>query len=416
MLVFKFGGASVKDVASVQNIHSIIEAFSNRLVIVVSAMGKTTNALEKVCENYFNDSELWRTHLDQIKDYHLQIANGLIPDKTHPIFSDLEKVFNNLENKLLTQASLNYDFEYDQIVSQGEILSTLIVSAYLNYKGLANTWLDIRRILRTDSTFRDGKVNFDLSGKMAQKYMSFEKTQIYVTQGFIASDVNNASVTLGREGSDYTAAILAHLLDAESVTIWKDVPGVLNADPKFFDKTIKINHLSYLDAIELTYYGASVIHPKTIKPLQNKNIPLHVKSFIQPKDEGTVIGNFSYDASTPSFILKHDQVLLQIFPRDFSFIDEDNLHVIFGCFANNHLRINLMQNSAVKFRVCVNNDNMRLPLVLEALKQNFDVTCEYNVTLITIRYYNDETIANMLNGKQLLLEQKNSNTVQMVVK
>jgi aspartate kinase len=301
-------------------------------------------------------------------------------------------------------------------VSLGEIISTVIVSNYLNNSGIANQWADARQFLKTDSTFREGRVDWDISDKLIKNRFDFKNNHLYITQGFIGSTVSNLTTTLGREGSDYTAAILAYVLSATSVTVWKDVPGVLNADPKWFDNTVRLEQISYIDAIELAYYGTSVIHPKTIQPLKNKGIPLYVKSFIHPDDPGTVIGNDEYDKLIPSFIFKMDQVLIHVHPTDFSFIAEDNLEKIFRCFAGYGLRINLMQNSAVSFDVCVNNDLSRIPLVLADLEKDFRVSSSAGLELITIRYYDDETIKRVLVNKELLLTQKTKNTIQMVVR
>lgn len=416
MIVFKFGGASVKDANSVRNLRNIISRYNENLLIVISAMGKTTNALEKITESYFNGTDEWKTFLQDLKNYHFNITNELIDNKENTIFNDLNKLFDNLTERFATPASLNYDFEYDQIVSLGEILSTRIVSAYLNSTAIENQWIDIRRILKTDSTFREGKVDYELSGKMAKSTFTFNNAKIYITQGFLGSDHNNSTVTLGREGSDYTAAMLAYLLNADRVTIWKDVPGVLNADPRLFPDAVKLDQISYRDAIEMTYYGATVIHPKTIKPLQNKNIALHVKSFIEPDKPGTVIDRFAYKSLIPSFIVKSNQVLLRISPLDFSFIDEENLKTIFENFAKQGVRINLMQNSAINFRVCVNNDAMKLKKLTDSLQSSFEVNIETGLDLITIRYYDDAAIERMRNGREILLEQRNNITVQLVLK
>jgi aspartate kinase len=416
MLVFKFGGASVKNADAVRNIATILSNYKAPIIVVVSAMGKTTNALERLIESYYKADSNMLNALQEVKTYHYNIADSLFTTKNLKIFKDLDRTFEELERLLHRQPSMNFDYEYDQIVSYGEILSTLIVSAFLNDSGVTNSWIDIRNCLKTDSTFRDAKVDFELSAQLIDKTFNFEKDKIYVTQGFIGSDINNLATTLGREGSDYSAAVIAYLMNAEKVVIWKDVPGVLNADPKYFDETVKLDKLSYLDAIELTYYGASVIHPKTIKPLQNKNIKLYVKSFLDPANEGTVIGDNSYDSLIPSFIFKVDQVLIHISPTDFSFIAEDNLKIIFGLFAKHNINVNLMQNSAVSFKVCVNNDKMRLPKLADEMRKTFSVSFETGLELITIRYYDEATIGRVMHGKQLLLEQKNSKTIQMVVK
>lgn len=417
MNVFKFGGASVKDAAAVRNIGSILGNYTGNLVIVVSAMGKTTNALERVLHAYMNgDRAAWIAEMEDIRIFHRNIAGGLISNEAHPVFVELENIFTGLVKKLDNPPCASYNQEYDQLVSWGEILSTIIVSNYLNEAGITNQWTDARQFVKTDGTFREGRVDWDISGRLIRDRFSFRNTRIYVVQGFIGSTVNNLTTTLGREGSDYTAAILAHVLEAESVTVWKDVPGVLNADPKWFDDTVKLERISYLDAIELAYYGASVIHPKTIQPLKNKGIRLYVKSFLHPSDPGTVIGENDYETLVPSFIFKMDQVLIHVHPVDFSFIAEENLEKIFRCFAGYGLRVNLMQNSAVGFDVCVNNDKSRIPSVVEDLRREFRVSYTEGLELITIRYYDDSTIGRVLVNKDLLLTQKTKSTIQMVVK
>lgn len=417
MKVFKFGGASVKDAEAVKNIGVILKDYSDDLLVVISAMGKTTNALERllgfwILGNYQDAMK----EINMVRDYHLKIAQALIDDPKHALFGELEAIFSGMERKMKDTPSASYNQEYDQLVSLGEILSTIIVSNYLNYIGITNEWTDARQFLKTDGTFREGRVDWDISDKLIRQKFSFNPQHLYITQGFIGSTLNHLTTTLGREGSDYTAAILAYVLSAESVTVWKDVPGVLNADPKWFDDTIRLEKLSYLDAIELAYYGTSVIHPKTIQPLKNKEIPLYVRSFLNPKDPGTLIGKCNNDQLIPSFIFKMDQVLIHIHPTDFSFIAEDNLEKIFRCFAGYGLRINLMQNSAVSFNVCVNNDLTRIPQVLAALEKDFGISSTAGLELITIRYYDDQTINRVLVNKELLLTQKMQKTIQMIVR
>ncbi len=417
MKVFKFGGASVRDADSVKNLVSILRSYPEKLVVVISAMGKTTNALERVLHAYMsNDKTAAIAELNAIHGYHMQIARTLIPDEKHPLPGELENIFTGLEKKLDCPPSASYNQEYDQLVSWGEILSTIIVSNYLTFTGIPNQWTDARQFLKTDGTFREARVDWDMSTRRVRERFSFRNGSLYITQGFIGSTVNNLTTTLGREGSDYTAAILAHILSAESVTVWKDVPGVLNADPKWFDDTVKLDRISYIDAIELAYYGASVIHPKTIQPLKNKGIRLYVKSFLHPDDPGTIIGENDYDKLIPSFIFKIDQVLIHVHPVDFSFIAEDNLEKIFRCFAGYGLKVNLMQNSAVSFDVCVNNDRSRIPTVIEDLEKDFRVSYTTGLELITIRYFDEGTIARVLVNKDLLLTQRTKSTIQMVVR
>jgi aspartate kinase len=416
MIVFKFGGASIKDADAVRNLAKITASYKDRIIIVVSAMGKTTNALEKVTGNYFNDSPGLTEALAAVESYHYNIINDLFTDRENPVYREIDTIFSKLKEKLGQEHSLQYNFEYDQIVPVGEILSTKIVDAWLKLSGIKSVWTDIRKYLKTDNNFREANIDWELSGRLIKEAFNFSNNEVYVTQGFIASTSSNLSTTLGREGSDYTAAVIAHILDIPNITIWKDVPGVQNADPKYFNDTVKIDKISYLDAIELAYYGTGVIHPRTIQPLQRKNIELHIKSFLDPEEPGTVVGDFKYDKLVPSFIFKMNQVLLEIYPRDFSFIAENNLEKIFGCFAVNSLKINLMQNTAINFKVCVNNDPAKVQPVISDLRNDFDVSYEADLELITIRYYDDATVKRLMEGKELLLEQRSSKTIQMVVR
>ncbi len=410
MKVFKFGGASVKDAAGVRNLAEIVRTQGQNAVIVVSAMGKTTNALESLVRVYVdNQSSAIQTQLASLKTYHTDIMNELNGN-----FSQVHQTFTQLENYLRSPVSALYDEVYDQIVSVGELLSTQIIAAYLINTGLSIRWIDARQLIRTDATFREGRVDWEFTG--GQIKSAVKKSGINITQGFIGQSADNRTTTLGREGSDYTAAIFAYCLNAESVTIWKDVPGVLNADPKWFDETVLLERLTYQDAIELAYYGATVIHPKTIKPLQNKGIPLLVKSFLKPDAPGTVIGNYERHLTVPSFIFKVNQVLISLHPNDFSFIAEDNLSRIFGRFAQAGVKINLMQHTAISFSVVVDNNPDRVPALLALLKEDFRVSYNDGLELITIRYYDQGTIDRVLPNKKLLLEQKSRYTVQLVVK
>jgi aspartate kinase len=414
MKIFKFGGASVKDAASVRNLASILNRYNEEIVVVVSAMGKMTNALEQVLAHYILSDERLTASEQIVIDFHYNIVNDLFP-KGAPVYELLSDLFLSLHYKLKTEPSLTYNFEYDQIVPYGELFSTVIVSEFLKKEGLPAEWIDIRKYLRTDNSFREAKVNFDLSEGLIKKAFQSKVNSIRITQGFIGSTPNNLTTTLGREGSDYTAALLAYFLDAESVTVWKDVPGVLNADPKYFDNTVKLEEISFADAIELAFYGTSVIHPKTIQPLKQKNIPLWVKSFVQPEERGTVVGNVEYKSLIPCFIFKMNQVLIDIFPTDLSFIAEDNLQVIFASFSKYALRVNLMQNTAVHFRICVNNDESRLSEVVKELKDKFQVSLQKGLELITIRYYDQATIDRVMVNKEMILEQRNKSTVQLLV-
>lgn len=415
MLVFKFGGASVKTSGGILNLANIVESFKENLVIVISAFGKTTNSLEKIHDQAFKNQS-FEAEYSALKEYHFTILKELFQQEKHPAFATIQQEFDLLKQILTKPDKGSYDQQYDQIVSFGEVLSTKIVSAFLNERGTNNQWVDIRKCLKTDSTWREALVDWDMSANLIRENFNVKKEKIHITQGFLGFEDNGLSTTLGREGSDYTAAILAHLLDAEKVVIWKDVPGVLNADPKYFDNTVRLGQLSYLDAIELAYYGASVIHPKTIKPLQNKGIKLHVKSFVYPNDPGTLVGDVQYESLIPSFIFKMDQVLIHISPRDFSFIAEANLMNIFETFSRYGIRINLMQNSAVCFMALVNNRMERILELAAELEKHFDVSHEEGLELITIRYYDTATIERVMINKELVLEQKNKRTVQLVVK
>jgi aspartate kinase len=415
MKVFKFGGASVKDTASLRNMVYVLKNYNEPLVVVVSAMGKTTNALEEVLQSFFQQNGNLLVNFNKVRDYHFQILKDLFKPVAK-VFEDIEELFKTLFQKLQEEPSMTYNYEYDQIVPYGELFSTVIVEAFLNQEGIACKLTDIRKCLKTDNNFREAHVDFDLSERLVRKVFNFKDSKIYITQGFIGSDRDNLSTTLGREGSDYTAALLAYFLDAESVTVWKDVPGVLNADPKWFDNTVKIDKLTYTDAIELAFYGASVIHPKTIQPLKQKNIPLYVKSFLEPKTSGTMIGNIEYSNLIPCFIFKMDQVLIDIYPDDLSFIAEENLQYIFAAFAAFGLKINLMQNTAVRFRICVNNDSERIANVKKKLAERYHISVLSGLELITIRYYDRETISRVMVNKEFILEQKGKATIQLLVK
>ena len=422
MKVFKFGGASVKDAESVKNVASIIRLFPNeRIVVVISAMGKITNALEELAyARIKGDANL--SHLvDAIKLYHFSIIKDLFIDTADPIYEEMNSSFIELEWALEGDISLNVDLMYDQIVSLGEVFSTKIVSAYLNSIELKNKWLDARDVIKTDETYKEARIDWNESSRLINKQIVFDAQsaqsfRLFITQGFIGSNDQNYTTTIGREGSDYTAAILAYCLNADSVTIWKDVPGILNADPKWFDRTLLIPELSYQDAIELAYYGATVIHPKTIKPLQNKHIPLYVKSFISPTEKGTVISDFHSPLPVPCFIFKMNQVLISISPKDFSFIAEDNLGELFRLFAVLGIKINAMQHSAISFSICIDYVVVKTNLLIERLKENYRILYNSNLELITIRYYNTETIERVTIGKEVLLEVKSRHTTQLVVR
>jgi aspartate kinase len=416
MRVFKFGGASVKDAESVKNVATILNTNTSkeRLCVVVSAMGKTTNLLEEIAKNYFNKVDT-SNQLNLLKEYHFSICKNLFSNNDK-FFEELHNVFVELEWILEEEPGMDFSFVYDQIVCLGEILSTKIIAAFLNNTGLNCNWVDARDLIKTDNTYREGKVDWDSTLSCTKEYFTKNYHQLILTQGFIGGTSENFTTTLGREGSDYSAAILAYCLDAKEVLIWKDVPGVLNADPKYFSNTFVLNHLSYQDTIELAYYGATVIHPKTIKPLQNKNIALKVKSFLNPNLEGTLIDGSNTTEHKPSYIVKRNQVVMSIFPKDFSFIIEDNLSEIFKVFSQKQVKINLMQNSAISFSVCINNDENKIQEVIPLLKNNYKVLFNEKLQLITIRYFNEETENSVLKNKEKILEQRSRHTLQVVVK
>jgi aspartate kinase len=422
MKVFKFGGASVKNAAAVRNVAEILKQYpEGRLVMVLSAMGKTTNSLEKVVKSYFFEDGNTFSHLNEIKNYHFGLTKDLFPLKEHPVYKALDDLFEKLETYLNKPHSPNFDLEYDQIVSFGEMLSTCIMHHYLNSAGIANKLFDVRQLIKTDHTFREGKVAWDTTQQLIKENIGLLFNQsinkLALTQGFLGSTDDDLTTTLGREGSDYTASILAYTLDATEMVIWKDVSGLLNADPKYFDDPIKIDAISFREAIELSYYGATIIHPKTIKPLQNKHIILRIKSFLDPTAEGTIIyEDFSDDNLIPSFIFKVDQILISILSKDFSFIAERNLEHIFGIFASHGLRIHMMQNSAISFSVCVDNDPIKIPPVMEELKRDYRIRYNEKVELVTIRHYDKATIDRVLINKKVFMEQRSRLTLQMVVR
>jgi len=411
--VFKFGGASVKDADGVKNLIKVLtETGSDNKLIVISAMGKTTNALEVVVKDYLETTKI-PDSLTEVKNYHRNIVNGLFSNKEAPVYFKVETLFTELENFLQHNKSNQYDFVYDQIVSFGELLSTTIVSEYLNSQHITSHWLDARNFIKTDSTYRDAQVNWSKTQERIQENIDPEKLNII--QGFIASDPNNFTTTLGREGSDYSAAIMAYCLNAENVTIWKDVPGVLNADPRFFEKAQLLNNISYEEAIELAFYGASVIHPKTLQPLQQKEIPLFVRSFLNPSEEGTAVSKGkTIFPEIPCFIVKKDQVLISLSSLDFSFMVEENISEIFRLFHQYQMKVDLIQNSAISFRVCVDNRFNQLEKLIQHLKARFKVNYKTGVSLYTIRHFNEEAINNLEKDKTVLLKQLTQNTVQLV--
>ncbi|MGH2622556.1 MAG: aspartate kinase [Sphingobacterium sp.] len=418
MQVFKFGGASVKNAENIKNTVSIIEKHQDSpLLIVVSAIGKSTNKLVEITQAYVNQNGDYFALLETLKKEHFQLLTELFPDAANPVFDEVMNTFVEIEWILEEAVQDDFTYLFDQIVSIGEIVSSKIVAAYGKTKGLAIQWVDARDYIHTDNTYTEAKVDWKKTEyKVRQDLPSILDKSIVITQGFIGATSENFTTTLGREGSDYSAAIFAASLNAENITIWKDVPGVLNADPKWFDKTELIPELSYTDAIELTYYGATVIHPKTIKPLQNKKIVLHVKSFLNPDEPGTQIKTTNQTLPVPSFIFKVNQVFINIQPRDFSFIVEDNLSHIFDTFHKNRIKINMMHNSAISFSVSVDDTGENIWNLLEQLEKRYKVSVATGLELITIRYYNQETINRVLINKEIIRELKDSYTCQMLVK
>jgi aspartate kinase len=416
MQVFKFGGASVKDANGVKNIAGVLQkiGYKNTL-IVVSAMGKTTNALEVVIKNYFENKPELQSSLQEVKKYHNEILLDLFPNEQHQVYKKVASFFDELSNFFKSNKSPDYNFVYDQVIGFGELVSTLIISAYLNDIGLKNNWIDVREQIKTDNYYRRANVNWDETQRLITA--NFNKSVLNITQGFLGSDPNNFTTTLGREGSDYTAAIYAYCLNAESVTIWKDVPGVLNADPRYFENAQLLNKISYREAIELAFYGASVIHPKTLQPLQGKEIPLFVKSFLNPEAPGTRIGkNITLEPMVPCFIVKKNQVLISLSSLDFSYIVEENISEIFNLLHSYKMKVDVIQNSAISFSVCVDNIYNNLDKLLHHLKAKFKVTCHENVSLYTIRHYNQASINQIEEGKTVLLKQLTQETVQIVSK
>jgi aspartate kinase len=450
MQIYKFGGASVRSPLTIRNLKEIVSMNKGELIIVVSAMGKTTQNLEELLKEYFKawfdikDSftnisrlqkdkliatqENWDKNkqqvfdkLDEIKKYHADIIAELVFEKEN--LAKIDRFFIELKQILEIEPSYNYDYEYDKIVSFGELISTRIISAFFNENGLNNKWKDIRKGIKTGNFYRDAQVNWDLTAELCKSIFVFENYKIFVTQGFIGSTLNNHTTTLGREGSDFSASILAYVLNAENVTIWKDVDGVYSGDPKQFSDVELLEKISYQEAIEQTYYGASVIHPKTIKPLQNKKIPLYVKSFESPELPGTLIhsydkwnrGSITKDV-IPVYILKKNQVLIRIIPFDYSFIAEDNLSKIFAIFAKYRIRVNLMQNTAISFSACFDNDPVKVPAVVDEIKQVFDYEFESEFELLTVRHFDDTMVNEIIGNREIVIEEKNRTTARFLIK
>ncbi|WP_455170451.1 aspartate kinase [Aegicerativicinus sediminis] len=416
MKVYKFGGASVKDANGVKNLVHVLNTVGYKdTLVVISAMGKTTNALEDVIKNYFQKDPAFQSSIQEVKKYHNSILLDLFEDDSHEIFEKVDGLFNELKGFFDRNKSPDYNYVYDQTISYGELLSTTIVSAYLNQVGLANTWLDVREMIKTDNYYRRANVDWELTGNLIREKVN--PNVLNITQGFLGSDPNNFTTTLGREGSDYTAAIIAYCLNGESVTIWKDVPGVLNADPRYFENAQQLNKISYTEAIELAFYGASVIHPKTLQPLQGKEIPLLVRSFLKPTDPGTTVGRgIGLEPEVPCFIVKKNQILISLSSLDFSYIVEENISEIFRHLSTYKMKVDVIQNSAISFSVCVDDIYNNIDQLLQHLKAKFKVSCTKDVALYTIRHYSDAAIKQMESDKEVLLKQLTQQTVQMVTK
>lgn len=414
MRVFKFGGASVKDATGIKNVYDVLQqAGYEDVLVIVSAMGKTTNALEDVIKNYFDKSPELNSSVQEVKKYHNQILLDLFEDNKNEVFEAVNKQFADLEYFLAHNKSPNYNFVYDQIVSFGELISTTILSHFMSFKGIQTQWLDVRNFVKTDSTYRDAEVDWDLTQKNIAN--NVKRKILNITQGFLGSDENNFTTTLGREGSDYSAAIFAYCLNAESVTIWKDVPGVMNADPRYFENASLLNQISYREAIELAFYGASVIHPKTLQPLQKKEIPLYVKSFINPLLKGTAVAKgVDLEPYLPCFIVKRNQLLISLSSIDFSFIMEENISEIFALFHEFKIKVNLIQNSAISFSVCVEDKFGNFKDLHSVLTRKFKVAFNENVTLYTIRHFNDQAAEAVEKDKKVILKQVSTETMQII--
>ncbi len=416
MRIFKFGGASVKDAAGIKNVYDVLQKVGfDDVLLVVSAMGKTTNALEVVVKDYFDKSASLQSSIQDVKKYHNQILLDLFEDDKNLVFKAVSDLFGELEHFLSHNKSPNYNFVYDQIVSFGELLSTTILSHYMNYRDLKTTWIDVRNYIKTDATYRDAEVDWEKTQKNISKIA--KKKVLHITQGFLGSDDNGFTTTLGREGSDYTAAIFAYCLNAQSVTIWKDVPGVMNADPRYFENAILLNQISYREAIELAFYGASVIHPKTLQPLQKKEIPLYVKSFVEPLLPGTSVSKGAdLEPYLPCFIVKKNQLLMSLSSIDFSFIMEENISEIFALLHEYKIKVNLIQNSAISFSVCIEDKFGNFQSLKNILSKKFKVAYNENVSLYTIRHFNEQAAQIVEENKVVVLKQISRETMQIVTK
>ncbi len=422
MQIFKFGGASVKNAECIKNVATILQLFVDvKKVVVISAIGKTTNRLENAINLFVNKDEKYLENFNEIYQEHVNIAKDLAIPETDNLYIELNLFLSQTLAFLTNNKNNSYTFIYDQVVPLGEFFSTLLVSSYLNKCGLNTIWIDAREMISTNSNFTEAKVNFEITTPKIKSKIDKKKLSknIILTQGFIGRNEMGFSTTLGREGSDYTASVLAFCLDAQKVVIWKDVPAVLNSDPRLFSDTIKLEKLSYSEAIEMTYYGAQVIHPKTIKPLQNKNIPLQVRSFLDLAEEGTMIGQLDKKDAIhypPIIVYKVNQALISISVKDFSFVTEDNMSIICQCFSQNGMRMNMIHSGAISFSVCTEYKDERTKALIKELKKDFEVKYNINLELLTIRHYTEEKIDELTKGKEILLQEKTRNTIQILMR
>jgi aspartate kinase len=416
--VFKFGGFAVSDAKSVKNLANIIASHANdQILIIVSAMGKTTDALENLCKAFVEGDDDAHEILNNIKQFHENIMLDLFENKNNPVFNEIANTFVEIEWMLEDEPHPDYDFNYDQIVSIGEFLSSRIVAAYLNQNKIDTNWLDARDFIHTDNSYREGIIDMDKTKLSMPKLLNLLKKQVLVTQGFIGGTSENFTTTLGREGSDYSAAIFASCLQAESLTVWKDVSGIMNADPRLFPDAQKYDELPYSEALEMAYYGATIIHPKTIKPLQNANVPLYVKPFLEPNEKGTIIHSMAIlNTDIAAKIVKNNQMLLSMSTKDFSFIDEQILIYLLQCVSQSNIKINMMQRSAMSLSVCFNQDDLKFNKLLSILKDKFN--CKYNqeLSLLTVRHFKKENLNAICSGKTIIMEQFSRNTAQIILR
>ena len=413
--IFKFGGASVKDAKSIINVTKILKSEGYQdLVLVISAMGKMTNAFEEIVKTYLSGDSKLETAIKFVREFHSTVIDELF-DTNHKIYNEIDWFFLEMNQFFIKNKNFNYDYVYDQIVGYGELISTKILSNYLNKTGIDNIWIDVRELLITDNNYRNAKVDWDLSCQNINS--TIQGNTLYITQGFIAGTAKKTSTTLGREGSDYSAAIFGYCLQADSLTIWKDVPGVYNADPRFFKQKKLLNQISYKEALEMAFYGASVIHPKTIKPLENRNIPLFVRSFAKPNNNGTIITNgVELEPKIACYTHKENQILLSISTKDFSFIIEENISHLFDLFTKHKIKVNLIQNSAISFSVCIEDTYRLFDKLFKELQLHYSTTYNKNVKLITIRHFQNDDIHTIKDLYDILLTQQTSKTIQFVVK